>query len=116
MRSSILLLSLILSVLVAQPSFSSGTHISGSNADYPLSVFAIDLDSDGDVDILSASYQDNKISWFKNNGAADPSFTFYGNISPTANASGATSVYAVDVDGDGDIDVLSASWTDDKIA
>ena len=34
----------------------------------------------------------------------------------TTGADGATSVYAVDVDGDGDIDVLSASSHDDKIA
>ena len=115
MRNSILLISLISSVLVAQPSFSSGTHISGSNADYPLSVFAIDLDSDGDVDILSASYIDKKISWFENDGAADPSFTFHGNISPTANANGAYSVYATDIDNDGDIDVLSASAEDGRI-
>ena len=115
MRNSILLISLISSVLVGQPSFSSGTHISGSNTDYPLSVFAIDLDSDGDVDILSASYIDKKISWFENNGAADPSFTFHGNISPTANADGAYSVYATDIDNDGDIDVLSASAEDGRI-
>ena len=31
-------------------------------------------------------------------------------------ADGARSVYAVDIDGDGDIDVLSASQSDDKIA
>ena len=34
----------------------------------------------------------------------------------TTSASGAYSVYAVDIDGDGDIDVLSASRDDDKIA
>ena len=34
----------------------------------------------------------------------------------STNANGATSVYAADVDGDGDIDVLSASLYDDKIA
>ena len=113
MRNSILLISLISSVLVGQPSFSSGTHISGSNTDYPLSVFAIDLDSDGDVDILSASYQDDKISWFENDGAADPGFTFH---SISAAANGAYSVYATDIDNDGDIDVLSASSFDDKIA
>ena len=62
MRNSILLISLISSVLVGQPSFSSGTNISGSNVDFPLSVFAIDLDLDGDVDILSASYFDDKIN------------------------------------------------------
>ncbi|TDI88765.1 MAG: T9SS type A sorting domain-containing protein, partial [Caldithrix sp.] len=34
----------------------------------------------------------------------------------TTSADGARSVYAVDVDGDGDMDVLSASEFDDKIA
>ena len=33
----------------------------------------------------------------------------------TTNTNGAHSVYAVDVNGDGDIDVLSASWLDDRI-
>lgn len=34
----------------------------------------------------------------------------------TTNANGACGVYACDIDGDGDIDVLSASITDNKIA
>ncbi len=34
----------------------------------------------------------------------------------TTSADGAQSVYAADVDGDGDMDVLSASWNDDTIA
>jgi len=33
----------------------------------------------------------------------------------TTNADGASSVFAIDVDGDGDMDVLSASADDDKI-
>jgi hypothetical protein len=34
----------------------------------------------------------------------------------TTDAAAATSVYAADLDGDGDLDVLSASHKDDKIA
>ncbi|MDE5075622.1 MAG: hypothetical protein O4749_06020, partial [Trichodesmium sp. St5_bin2_1] len=34
----------------------------------------------------------------------------------STNANGARSVFAADVDGDGDVDVLSGSWHDDKIA
>ena len=34
-----------------------------------------DLDGDGDLDVLSSSRSDNTISWYENDGAADPSFT-----------------------------------------
>ncbi len=83
-----------------------------TNADHALSVYASDLDGDGDMDILSASYLDNKIAWYENDGT--------GNTGPqqviTTQADGANSVYAIDLDGDGDMDVLSASSGDDKIA
>ncbi len=75
--------------------------------------FSADLDGDGDLDVISASGTDDKISWHENNGGPSPSFTERV-ISTLAN--GASSVYAADVDGDGDIDVLSASSIDDKIA
>ena len=31
------------------------------------------MDGDGDMDIVSASYSDDTIAWYENNGAADPS-------------------------------------------
>ena len=64
----------------------------------------MDLDSDGDEDILSASRNDNKIAWYENDGSQ--SFTTH-TISTTAG--GPFSVYAVDMDSDGDIDVLSGA-------
>ena len=75
------------------------------------SVYAADLDNDGDLDILSASNSDT-IAWYKNN--RDGTFTEQPAISTTAN--GAYSVYAADLDNDGDMDVLSASYLDDTIA
>jgi len=72
-----------------------------------------DLDGDGDMDVLSASYYwDNKIAWYANDGTG-----LFGpqQVISTA-AVGASSVYAADLDGDGDLDVLSASVVDDKIA
>ncbi len=67
------------------------------------SVFAADVDDDGDMDLLSASRFDNTIAWYENDGSG--SFTKQ-TITTTAN--GATSVFAADVDGDGDTDVLAA--------
>ena len=74
-------------------------------------VHAVDLDGDGDVDVLSASQQDDKVVWYENVGGAD-----FIPHTITASADYACSVYAADVDGDGDLDVLSASGNDDKIA
>ena len=73
------------------------------------SVFATDVDVDGDIDVLSAEY--GKIAWYKSDNALHPSLTEHV-ISTTA--ADARSVFATDLDGDGDIDVLSVS--DRKIA
>ncbi|MEL6561003.1 MAG: FG-GAP-like repeat-containing protein [Bacteroidota bacterium] len=81
------------------------------NATSPRSVFAADIDGDGDMDVLSASTSDDRIAWYENNGSQ--SFT---QNTISTDADGASSVYAADIDGDGDMDVLSASGTDDKIA
>ena len=34
-----------------------------------------DMDGDGDFDILSASFVDDKFAWYENDGTASPSFT-----------------------------------------
>ena len=77
------------------------------------SVFAADIDGDGDMDVLSASYLDDKIAWYEN---TDGNGTFGAPQIITISANAAYSVFAADIDGDGDMDVLSASYNDDKIA
>jgi len=39
------------------------------------SVFATDLDGDGDTDVLSASEFDDKIAWYESDGGSPPTFT-----------------------------------------
>ncbi|MDP6940371.1 MAG: VCBS repeat-containing protein, partial [Planctomycetota bacterium] len=62
--------------------------------------------------MLSASWWDDKIAWYENQGG--------GSFGPqqviTTSADGASAVYATDLDGDGDADVLAASGLGDKIA
>jgi membrane-bound lytic murein transglycosylase B len=76
------------------------------------SVYAADVDGDGDLDVLSASStMMTQIAWYENDGRQN----FTSNVITTS-AAWLRSVYAADVDGDGDMDVLSASVLDNKIA
>ena len=44
-----------------QPTFTE--HVISTSADYAYSVYAADVDADGDMDVLSASISDDKIDW-----------------------------------------------------
>ena len=89
-----------------------------TGADRARSVFAADVDGDGDIDALSASYDDQKIAWYENTNGDGTSWA--ARTIATATTSAVRSVFAADVDGDGDIDALSASigtaGSNDKIA
>ena len=66
-----------------------------------------DLDGDGDLDIISSSSVDDTIAWYENNGAADPTFT------ATDIATGINEAWDVevnDMDGDGDLDIVTAAF------
>ena len=61
------LLSFLLSInIYSQVQFN--THIITTDAVGAWSVFAIDIDDDGDIDVLSASIGDDKIAWYENDG------------------------------------------------
>ena len=85
-----------------------------------MSVCAVDVDSDGDMDVLSAcgdwfvmgSNKGCKIAWYENDGNQ----SFSAHTLKVKSVIGSASVYAADVDSDGDIDVLSSTWGDDTIA
>ena len=77
------------------------------------SMFAADLDGDGDVDVLGASWEGDTIFWHPN---VDGMGTFGEQLVVTNDAISVASMHAADVDGDGDLDVLSASVGDGKIA
>jgi|21_taG_2_1085346.scaffolds.fasta_scaffold00043_48 hypothetical protein len=115
MKIKLLLLVLTLLCLnsYAQISFENNVVIDNRNAtNYPRAVYAADIDGDGDNDILSASTEDSKIAWYKNDGQGN-----FGNQQLISlEAIGASSVFAIDIDGDSDMDVISASIGDNKIA
>ena len=76
-------------------------------------VFGIDLDGDGDVDALSASFGDDTIAWYENLDGSGGSWSYHEIYTA---ADGALAVFGIDLDGDGDVDALSASWYDATIA
>jgi hypothetical protein len=92
------------------PDLSSGKHTIDTNFNGACSVYACDVDGDGDIDILGAAYVADDITWWENDGSEG--FTEH---TIDASFNGATSVYACDVDGDGDIDILGAAYVADDI-
>ncbi|HBS88197.1 MAG: hypothetical protein A2W91_05015 [Bacteroidetes bacterium GWF2_38_335] len=91
----------------------SSANIITTNAEGVFSIFANDLDNDGDCDIISGTNTDNDIAWYENTDGAG-SFGVKQLIS--SQTIDAYSVFSCDIDNDGDNDVLSASMTDNKIA
>jgi hypothetical protein len=76
-------------------------------------VAAADIDGDGAMDILAASTTNNNVSWFRN---LDGTGSFDRQRNVLSDASGAASVSLMDLDGDGDLDVLAAAYWDNEIA
>src|SRR5690606_36515363 len=70
------------------------------------SVFSIDIDGDGDFDVLSASAGDNKIAWYEN---LDGLGNFGSQIIVSIDEEEAIDVKAGYMDGDGDNDIVAIS-------
>ncbi|MEM8963590.1 MAG: VCBS repeat-containing protein, partial [Acidobacteriota bacterium] len=75
-------------------------------------VFAADVDGDGDLDAVAVARVDDEVSWFENT-AGDGSLWTERNIATSILA--AFGVFAADLDGDGDVDVLSANRQSDSV-
>ena len=81
---------------------SSNSDVSG--------IYCADIDSDSDIDIVIIQY--SNIIWFKNDGQGNFSS---GEIITDEIVNG-TQCFIIDIDGDNDNDILSASAGDNKIA
>ena len=100
-------------------SFSEGSLLLGpeennvdEGSDGAPSVFAADIDADGDIDVLGAAYSTDKIIWWEN---VDGSGGIWSEHLIEGAFDGAWSVFAVDIDTDGDKDVLGAAHWDGDI-
>ena len=80
-------------------------------ANSPYSVFGIDVDGDGDIDVLAAVNSGDTVAWYENDGSES-----FAERSIDDDADGPVSVFAIDVDGDGDVDALAAVWDENAVA
>ena len=69
-----------------------------------------DIDGDGDLDLVSSSHGDNKVAWYENTSTLGHFLNKQQLISTTTD--GARDVFAVDMDGDLDLDVLVSAYLD----
>ncbi|KAH8062471.1 hypothetical protein JL722_3389 [Aureococcus anophagefferens] len=81
-----------------------------TGATYARSVHVADVDSDGALDVVSASTGDDALSWYASAALEDENYISNGGCD------GATYVRAVDVDGDGDVDAVATCGVDDTVA
>ncbi len=84
--------------IVAEPSF-SGSRIVSSSEQGVSSVTSVDLDSDGDIDLLTTASGSNAVVWHKNDGAQKFSIQTI-----STGAAAARHAISVDLDDDGDLD------------
>ena len=85
-------------------------HIIGENFDATMTVRAVDLDQDGDVDVIGGAYVDEGVKWWENDG--NQNFIEH---AMSEDYDTVRTVEFADVDGDGDVDVVSAAFHPDRI-
>lgn len=77
------------------------------------SAYPVDLDQDGDQDIVGTAYHANSVIWWENSTSDATAWTEHAIDDTFGNA---ISAFPVDIDRDGDPDVLGAAELDDTIA
>ena len=84
-----------------------------SSADGPQSVVAVDLDDDGDTDVLGTLWEEDRIGWWKNNDGQGTSWTFF---VLENDFEGAYGIGEADLDGDGDLDLFGTAETGGELS
>jgi len=86
-------------------------HTIDDNAIEVHNVCAADIDDDGDMDVLSASWESDEVAWYENTDGQG-NFTKY----IIASQTDAHHVCTADFDNDGDLDVIYSSVIDNTVA
>jgi len=89
------------------------THTVTTFANGAESLTAADLDGDGDIDLASVSSGADKLAWYENlNGLG----TFGPQVIISTGPDYGEGIWSADLDGDLDIDLITASYLDDELA
>lgn len=106
--NKLLFLSLLLLTQSLFGQFSRPRVISACELCDPRFINMIDLDKDGDKDILTTSLSDNKVVWYRNDGGAK----FSPQLLITRDHVNPLAVSSADFDGDKDLDIIAVSSND----
>jgi hypothetical protein len=87
-------------------------HNIATNKVHSESIDAADIDGDGDIDLVTTSFLDNEIIWWESSGGAVPTYTEH---VASGLVNGPKDVGVVNVDGDGDLDLVAVSFHDDEV-
>lgn len=96
----------------AQIFFGSQQVITQNAVSRTETLFAADLDGDGYQDLLTSNDGDQSIAWFRNVAGSG---SFSGPVKLATDASQPAAAIAFDADGDGDKDIVYASWEKSQI-
>ncbi len=81
-------------------------HSVADSFNFAIHVFAADLDNDGDLDLLGAALKDNEITWWEN---VDGSGQSWNEHVVDDTFQGARHICTLDIDGDGDFDLVGSA-------
>jgi hypothetical protein len=75
-------------------------------------VFAGDIDGEGDLDLVATSFGEDRIDWFRNSSEGS---SWSGRLAVGGAIDGANPPFVADIDGDGDMDVLTPAFNGGRV-
>ena len=89
-------------------------HVISVGLDFPAPMVVADIDNDTDLDVaVGSGNSDSLVLWYESDGGSPPLFTEH---VIAMGVEGPDGLFAIDLDADGDTDVLSSSTLDSTIA